>query len=105
MAGLVPAIHDLRCWAMRGGWVYIMTNRPNGTLYLGVEIYETPRCHGRACPGHPRLALLGHARRLGLYHDQSAERHALPRRGDIRNASMSWPGLSRPSTICVAWPC
>jgi putative endonuclease len=22
--------------AMRGGWVYIMTNRPNGTLYLGV---------------------------------------------------------------------
>jgi putative endonuclease len=21
---------------MKGGWVYIMTNRPNGTLYLGV---------------------------------------------------------------------
>jgi putative endonuclease len=21
---------------MSGGWVYIMTNRPNGTLYLGV---------------------------------------------------------------------
>ena len=21
---------------VRGGWVYIMTNRPNGTLYLGV---------------------------------------------------------------------
>ena len=21
---------------MRGGWVYIMTNRPNGTLYVGV---------------------------------------------------------------------
>jgi len=21
---------------MAGGWVYIMTNRPNGTLYLGV---------------------------------------------------------------------
>jgi putative endonuclease len=21
---------------MRGGWVYIMTNRPNGTLYIGV---------------------------------------------------------------------
>jgi len=21
---------------MRGGWVYIMTNQPNGTLYLGV---------------------------------------------------------------------
>jgi putative endonuclease len=21
---------------MKGGWVYIMTNRPNGTLYVGV---------------------------------------------------------------------
>jgi hypothetical protein len=21
---------------MRGGWLYIMTNRPNGTLYVGV---------------------------------------------------------------------
>ena len=21
---------------MRGGWVYIVTNRPNGTLYIGV---------------------------------------------------------------------
>jgi len=21
---------------MAGGWVYIMTNRPNGTLYVGV---------------------------------------------------------------------
>ncbi|SMH53557.1 GIY-YIG nuclease family protein [Azospirillum agricola] len=21
---------------MRGGWVYILTNRPNGTLYVGV---------------------------------------------------------------------
>ena len=21
---------------MQGGWVYIMTNRPNGTLYIGV---------------------------------------------------------------------
>jgi len=24
----------MRC--MQGGWVYIMTNRPNGTLYVGV---------------------------------------------------------------------
>jgi putative endonuclease len=21
---------------MKGGWVYIMTNKPNGTLYVGV---------------------------------------------------------------------
>jgi putative endonuclease len=43
MAGLVLAIHALDARAasrsvarMRGGWVYIMTNRPNGTLYTGV---------------------------------------------------------------------
>ncbi len=36
MAGLVPAIHGLHGRGMRGGWVYIMTNRPNGTLYVGV---------------------------------------------------------------------
>ncbi|HLW91555.1 MAG TPA: GIY-YIG nuclease family protein [Roseiarcus sp.] len=56
MAGLVPAIHAPMKRAIashyvtiapaahvihsppmrRGGWVYIMTNRPNGTLYTGV---------------------------------------------------------------------
>src|SRR5205809_181880 len=44
MAGLVPAIHEsvvarvmeLQHSVMAGGWVYIMTNRPNGTLYTGV---------------------------------------------------------------------
>jgi putative endonuclease len=52
MAGLVPAIHDFAarrvgtytvCQAdtdilrmMRAGWVYIMSNRPNRTLYVCV---------------------------------------------------------------------
>jgi putative endonuclease len=44
MAGLVPAIHESppQCsdWpdvrTMEGAWVYIVTNRPNGTLYTGV---------------------------------------------------------------------
>jgi putative endonuclease len=43
MAGLAPAIHVFAAAATcrtvaqtRGGWVYIMTNRPNGTLYTGV---------------------------------------------------------------------
>ena len=43
VAELGPAIHVFaavpasRTLApMRGGWVYIMTNRPNGTLYTGV---------------------------------------------------------------------
>jgi putative endonuclease len=36
MAGLVPAIHVLQTYRMRGGWVYILTNKPNGILYTGV---------------------------------------------------------------------
>ena len=36
MAGLVPAIHVLQTIGMAGGWVYILTNRPNGILYVGV---------------------------------------------------------------------
>jgi putative endonuclease len=36
MAGLVPAIHVLQNIHMAGGYVYILTNRPNGILYVGV---------------------------------------------------------------------
>jgi putative endonuclease len=36
MAGLVPAIHAFTLAAVKGGWVYIMSNRRNGTLYVGV---------------------------------------------------------------------
>jgi putative endonuclease len=36
MAGLVPAIHVLQDCSMTGGFVYILTNRPNGILYVGV---------------------------------------------------------------------
>lgn len=34
--GIVPAVHAVHPARMRGGFVYIMTNRPNGTLYTGV---------------------------------------------------------------------
>ncbi|MBI5322300.1 GIY-YIG nuclease family protein [Bradyrhizobium sp.] len=36
MAGLVPAIHVLQTSRMAGGYVYILTNRPNDILYVGV---------------------------------------------------------------------
>ena len=36
MAGLVPAIHVSQNISMAGGYVYILTNRPNGILYVGV---------------------------------------------------------------------
>jgi putative endonuclease len=36
MAGLVPAIHVSQNIGMAGGYIYILTNRPNGILYVGV---------------------------------------------------------------------
>jgi putative endonuclease len=36
MAGFVPAIHVLQTLSMAGGYVYILTNRRNGILYVGV---------------------------------------------------------------------
>jgi putative endonuclease len=36
MAGLVPAIHVLQYLCVAGAFVYILTNRPNGVLYVGV---------------------------------------------------------------------
>src|ERR1700722_4129240 len=36
LAGLVPPIHVLQTNGMKGGFIYILTNRPNGILYVGV---------------------------------------------------------------------
>jgi len=43
MVGLVPTIHAFTTFVrQRGGFLYIVTNRPHGTLYLGVTA-DLPR--------------------------------------------------------------
>ena len=36
MPRLVRGIHEWHVALMKGGWVYMMTNQPNGILYVGV---------------------------------------------------------------------
>jgi len=61
---------------MQGGWVYIMTNRPNGTLYIGVTS-DLPR---RAWE-HREGLIEGFTKRYGLTRLVFFERH-----DDIRTA-------------------
>jgi putative endonuclease len=46
---------------MAGGWIYIMTNQPNGTLYIGVTSDLARRIHE-----HRIGAIDGFTRRYGL---------------------------------------
>ena len=46
---------------MRGGWIYIVTNRPNGTLYTGVTSNLSRRIHE-----HREGLIDGFSKRHGL---------------------------------------
>ena len=61
---------------MSGGWVYILTNRPNGTLYIGVTSDLARRLHQ-----HREGTADGFTKRYGLHRLVYAERH-----DDIRDA-------------------
>ncbi len=73
------------CGGMRGGWVYIMTNRPNGILYLGVTSDLARRAWEH------RMGLVeGFTKRYGLKRLVYAERHE-----DIRSAIRREKALKR----------
>ena len=92
MRGLVPRIHGLQHENMRegGGWVYIMTNRPNGTLYLGV----TSDIARRAWQ-HRESLLDGFTKQYGLTRLVYAERHdeiaaAIQRERTMKHWPRAW---------------
>ena len=101
MAGLVPAIHaTVRSSFMPGNWVYIMTNRPNGTLYVGVTSDLGPRVWE-----HRESLVEGFTKRYGLKRPVYAERHE-----DIRTAIQleknvkHWPRSWKVRLILAANP-
>jgi putative endonuclease len=75
---------------MQGGWVYIMTNRPNGTLYVGV----TSELARRAWEHREGIAD-GFTKRYGLKRLVYAERYeeirtAIQREKNLKHWPRTW---------------
>ncbi len=90
MAGLVPAIHVLQNSRMAGGWVYILTNRPNGILYVGVTSDLVRRIYE-----HRSGFVAGFTKRYGLkrlvYFEQFDDiRDAIQREHNIKHWPRAW---------------
>jgi len=75
---------------MKGGWVYIMTNRPDGTLYVGVTADLARRAWE-----HREGVAEGFAKRHHLHRLVYAERHeeilgAIQREKLIKHWPRAW---------------
>ena len=75
---------------MPAGWVYIMSNRPNGTLYVGVTSNMRRRAYE-----HREGVADGFTRQYGLKRLVYAERHenmvsAIQREKNIKHWPRAW---------------
>ena len=75
---------------MAGGWVYIVTNRPNGTLYVGVT-----NDLARRAWEHREGAANGFTKRYGLKRLVFAEHHediraAIQREKTLKHLPRAW---------------
>ena len=98
MAGLVPAIHGRigevpklgHFRVMKGAWVYMMTNRPNGTIYTGVTTDLARRVWE-----HREGLVQGFTKRYGLKRLVYAEPHpdigaAIQREHNMKHWPRAW---------------
>ena len=85
---------------MAGGWVYIVTNRPNGTLYVGVTS-DLPRRIWE----HREGIIDGFTRRYGLKRLVWCEAHATIQSAIQREKTMKhWPRAWKVRLILAANP-
>jgi putative endonuclease len=75
---------------MQGGWVYILTNKPNGTLYVGVTADIARRIYE-----HREGLIDGFSKRYGLKRLVYAEHHdrielAIQRESTIKHWPRAW---------------
>ena len=90
MAGLVPATHVLQTVRMAGGYVYFLTNRPNGILYVGVTNDRVRRVFE-----HRSGFVDGFTKRYGLkrlvyFEGFDDIRDAIQREHNIKHWSRKW---------------
>ena len=86
---------------MLGGWIYIMTNRPNGTLYVGV----TSDLARRVWEHREGLAD-GFTKRYGLKRLVFSEPHATIMAAIQREKNMKhWPRAWKVRLILAQNPC
>jgi putative endonuclease len=91
MAALVAAIHvGHSASSMTGGWLYIMTNKSNGTLYVGVTSNLPRRVYE-----HREGLIEGFTKRYGLkrlvYYEQfDSIRDAIQREKTVKHWSRAW---------------
>jgi putative endonuclease len=86
----VPAIHVLHDRMMKNGYVYFLTNRPNGILYVGVTSNLIQRVYQ-----HRIGAAAGFKKRYGLKRLVYFEvfdniRSAIQREHNIKHWSRTW---------------
>jgi putative endonuclease len=77
-------------FGLRGGYVYVMSNRPNGTLYVGVTADVLRRAYE-----HRVGAVAGFTQRYGLQRLVYFERHeeivsAIQRKKAIKGWRRAW---------------
>jgi putative endonuclease len=77
---------------MAGGWVYILTNRPRGTLYIGVTSALEARMwhHRNGDPRGSQFAQKYRLRRLVLVEDFTSITDAIAREKQLKEWPRNW---------------
>jgi putative endonuclease len=100
MAELVAVFRERDARAMRSAYVYIMTNRPNGTLYVGVT-----NDIGRRAYEHREGLIEGFTKRYGLKRLVWYEHHETITGAIQREKNMKhWPRAWKVRLILAANP-
>ena len=73
-----------------GGWVYIMTNRPNGTLYIGVTNDLARRLDEHRTGMGSRFAKRYYLKRLVYFEHHEDIRDAIQRETSLKRWPRAW---------------